>query len=414
MYDAILRRAGTLAIRMGVASLLAFMSLAATAQGVVITVTRTGDVAGSCTPTICNLRQAIAAANATAARDTIRFNIPACGTRNINITGPTLHITRPIIIDGTTQPLCGDPIPGDRTSMIEIRGPGVGVTPNGTILHGLVLDAGSSGSQVRGLAINSFSGTGIGISSNNNLIVDNKLGTDPTGRLARPNNIGIGLNNASGNQISSNIISGNESEGINVSADDTLIFDNEIGLNADGDPLGNGGDGISTFDANGTEIGFAASIGNTIVNNGGAGVRIAFGSFNKVLGNNISNNDGLGVVLQGLAANHGQVAPVIIAAVRRVQQVSTVPPLLVFVTTIQGTLANVSGTSFRVDIYGNNACDPSGAGEGQKFIASVPVAANGTFQLSTSTSTGAVITAIGRSPDGDTSQFSTCRTVSAF
>ena len=300
--------------------------------------------------------------------------------------------------------------------MIELRGPGVSVLRNGLVLHGLVIDATAGGSEIRGLAINGFSGNGIGINASSTFIVDNKLGTDATGRLARPNAIGIGLGTSVvNNDIADNIVSGNQSTGIDVLGDGTQIYNNLIGVSVDGDPLPNGGDGVSTFSANNTKIGLAAAIGNTIANNGAAGVRIGIGNFNEVLGNKISANAGLGVDLIGTGANHGQVAPVVTSAVRSFQVISTSPLIVRQVTTIQGTLANTGGSSsFVVDLYANDACDPSGVGEGQVFIRTVSVAANGAFSTSTTAPTGSVVTAIARSPDGDSSEFSVCRSVTGF
>src|SRR5688500_15389495 len=138
-------------------SIAASLMIAAPTWSATFVVTSTSDSDGACSTNPfqgCSLRQALRAANATTATDTIAFNIAGCGTRFINITGPTLRITRRVIIDGTTQPQCGEPVPGDRTSMIELRGLGSSVFPGGLVAHGLVLDSGSSGSQIRGLAIN--------------------------------------------------------------------------------------------------------------------------------------------------------------------------------------------------------------------------------------------------------------------
>lgn len=407
MYEAKLRRVAL--------ALAASIGIANVANAATFTVNRTGDAPGSqCIPTSvsgCSLRQAITAANATVGHDDIVFNIPACGTRSINITG-TLHITHPVSIRGASQPLCGSPIPGDRTSMIELHGPGTGPI-NGLLVHGLVLDAGSDGSDISGLAINNFN-TGIGISSNNNAIFDCKLGTDATGRIARPNSIGLATNNGGNNDISENIISANSSTGLNILSSDNFIYANEIGIDSDGNPMPNGGDGISVFSASRNVIGLAPSVGNTIVNNGGVGVRIgSFSVENEIFGNKISNNGGVGVLLQG--GNHGQAAPVITSASRSFEQLPTNPPRLALVLRVQGTLANVNGSSaFKVDLYSNDACDPSGAGEGQLFFKTVSVASDGSFSLSTTSPGGPILTAIARSPDGDSSQFSTCRTVSGF
>ena len=73
-----------------------------------------------------SLRQAIIDANTTSGADTIDFNIGAGGVQTIALTTSALPtITEQVTIDATTQPgYAGTPI-------IELRGDGVGVVPNG-------------------------------------------------------------------------------------------------------------------------------------------------------------------------------------------------------------------------------------------------------------------------------------------
>src|SRR5262249_13412339 len=109
-------------------------------------VTNTGDnggsnpAAGAGTGT---LRQAIVDANASSGGSTIKFNIPGTGVQTISpLAGGLPGITKPVFIDGTTEPgFAGKPI-------IEIEGTSAGTA------HGLFLNAGSDGSVVRDLIIN--------------------------------------------------------------------------------------------------------------------------------------------------------------------------------------------------------------------------------------------------------------------
>jgi len=420
MYDEILKRIGVAAaIRLAVLSLLMTASFAAVAQGVTFTVNSATDTSGgSCTATSCNLRQAIAAANATTVRDTIEFNLPACGNHRITIASGTLHISRPVVIDGTSQPLCGAAVPGDHTSPIELRGPGVNVaTP--AFVTGLVLDSTSSGSTIHGLAINGFSGSGIGVGSSNNSIFDNKIGTNTAGTQALPNRTGSTISAAtSGNDVDNNVISGNTGTGISVLGNSTLIYDNLIGTAVDGvTDLGNGGDGIATSGAIDCEIGLGASTGNTIAFNGGMGIRVGTGSHgNTLVGNKILKNELLGIRLDSPSANNGQVAPVITSVLRDTAVVGN-PPHTAFVFVIRGTLANATN-SFFVDLYANDECDPSGAGEGLKFLQSVRVVSNSSgdaiFKTATTQSVGKFVTAIAQSPDGNSSEFSECAATPQF
>src|SRR5689334_4156580 len=148
MYDLMRKRIHITALHLAALAFMNALSFAAIAQSVTFTVNRTTDTTGSCTASSCNLRQAIAAANATTTKDTIVFNLPTCGTNVINITGGTLHITRPVIIDGTTQPRCSTTPTGN--SLIELRGQGVNFAPV-ALISGLILDSTSGGSTIRGL-----------------------------------------------------------------------------------------------------------------------------------------------------------------------------------------------------------------------------------------------------------------------
>jgi hypothetical protein len=91
-----------------------------------------------------SLRQAILDANAFSG-GTIKFNLPGTGVQTISPpSGDLPAITKPVLIDGTTQPgFAGQPL-------IEIEGSSAGLA------SGLELDAGSSGSVIRGLIINRF------------------------------------------------------------------------------------------------------------------------------------------------------------------------------------------------------------------------------------------------------------------
>src|SRR5262249_11380125 len=136
--------------------------------------------------------------------------------------------------------------------LIELNGASAGPNANG-----LVLAAGSGGSNILGLVINSFgsfsttpSGTaanGILVQSNGNTIAGNFVGVDPTGTVARPNGAdGIHGETASANVIGSpspairNVVSGNSLDGIHVvgfltaPATGNVIWGNFVGLAADG------------------------------------------------------------------------------------------------------------------------------------------------------------------------------------
>ena len=156
-----------------------------------------------------SLRQSITDANTNQGTDTIIFNISS-GHQTIYPLGSLPEITSPVIIDGTTQPGYGG------TPIIEINGS----RGNG---RGLFITAGNS--TVKGLNINSFSGS-IGIyldKLGGNIIEGNFIGTDITGTL-RPGYQSIGIyiyhsdNNLVGGTTTAarNVISGNNATGISI------------------------------------------------------------------------------------------------------------------------------------------------------------------------------------------------------
>src|SRR5262249_30389276 len=94
----------------------------------------------------CTLRAALQAAKLTAGIDTINFAIARAVPQPIVLGSALPEITRPVSIDATTQPgFAGSPL-------IEIRGV---ATAN---IAGIDLQFGSSGSTIKGLIINNFTG----------------------------------------------------------------------------------------------------------------------------------------------------------------------------------------------------------------------------------------------------------------
>jgi parallel beta-helix repeat protein len=254
------------------------------------TVTNTNDSgAGS-------LRQAIIDANnhANTDGDEIIFTIAGTGVHTIRPNSALPAITDPVVLDGTTQSgFSGTPV-------IELDG-----TNAGASVTGLRIAAGPT--TVRGLAINRFGGNGIIVSSSNNLIVGDFIGTDPAGGTALANGgdgilVSFSTNTIGGTDSGDrNIISGNNGNGIHfagaggifrISASNITVLNNHIGVNAAGTgALGNSGHGvfIDTLATNETIGGTASGAGNVISGNGGAGVRIHSGA-NTVQGNLIGTD----------------------------------------------------------------------------------------------------------------------------
>src|SRR5262249_1991880 len=239
------------------------------ARAAVFTVTSANNNGGG------TLRQAIANANGSAGADTIVFNILPAGTYTINLTSALPAITEAVTIDGTTQPgyVAGGP------PRIELNGAGAGA------VAGLHVAAGVS-VTIKSLCINRFT-TGIRLTGSSNTIQGSYIGTDPTGAIARANQVGIyvrsNLNQIDGTSTAGpNVISGNSSDGIQIdggtgAGDNNVIQGNYIGVNAAGGAgLGNGSNGVSLLAAaaNNTIGGTAASARNVISGNTVDGIRI--------------------------------------------------------------------------------------------------------------------------------------------
>lgn len=268
------------------------------------------------------LRQSILDANSASNIDTICFNV-GTGYQKILPSSSFPPVTQPLIVDGTTQP-------GFDTvtlkPIVEINGSNAG---SGSI--GLRITGNGSGSTIRGLLINRFSGNGLFIDSSNNTVAGNYIGISADGQSAAGNlgdGIGIfsGINIASANNntiggsvvADRNIISGNGlgtangANGIGITArqggiaNNNAIKGNYIGTNADGTlVIANQGDGILI---NHDNTGGAASlvgniIGGTVGTTPGAACT---GDCNLVSGNT-ANGIGLwhsGVTSTVVAGNY--------------------------------------------------------------------------------------------------------------
>jgi len=86
-------------------------------------------------------------------------------------------------------------------------------------------------------------------------------------------------------------------------------------------------------------------------------------------------------------------------------------------TEVNGVLDTAPSAAFTIDLYASDACDPSGYGEGERYLGAAAVTTDGSGHASFSyTTTGAVpagdvITATATTADGSTSEFSACRAV---
>jgi CSLREA domain-containing protein len=240
---------------------------------------------GVCDLAECTLREAINAANASAATtDTIAFNISGAGPHTVAPGSALPTISDPLVIDGYTQSGASantNPVGQaiNATLMIVLDGSGAGV------VSGLNITA--AGCTVRGLVINQFDSLGIHISgagASGNLVEGNFIGTDVTGTTALGNGVhGISIDAASGNTVGGttaaarNILSGNTTHGVEVifaASTGNVIQGNYVGVDASGTTaLGNGNSGVVLDEAlDNTVGGTATGAGNVISGHSSSGV----------------------------------------------------------------------------------------------------------------------------------------------
>ena len=164
--------------------------------------------------------------------------------------------------------------------------------------------ANSFGNTIDGNVISGNNGAGVtitGVSATGNELINNFIGTDPTGEFARPNT-GNGVflqspSNVIGRPAGGNVISGNQAVGVSLSGDATgsTIQANRIGTNLAGDAIvANGSYGLLVRSDN-TLVGGDSTLGqgNQISGNVRHGVILNGVTGSQVYGNLIgTNHDG--------------------------------------------------------------------------------------------------------------------------
>ena len=260
--------------------------------------------------------------------------------------------------------------------------------------------------------------TGVLLSGFDNRLEGNFIGVDANGVNFLPNGNGgvnLSVGTPTGNQISSNSISGNTNYGVSFfGAMNNLAEGNTI--------LNNVGDGVLINGSANTVD------GNVIEANTGSGISVPNNSGftnNTFTGNSISGNTLLGIDLLASGeqsgtpttndvcdaddgANHLQNFPVLTLASNTVDGI-----------TIHGTLNSAASTTFRVEFFANSSCNTSGFGEGELFLGSTNVTTDGSCHATFSALfTNLVtfcdfITATATDPNGNTSEFSQCLPVQA-
>jgi CSLREA domain-containing protein len=318
-------------------------------------VTKTADTADGSCDADCSLREAIAATNLNPSLDQISFNIPGSDV--------------------------GCDVSGICTIAVETNLPQI-IDP--VVIDGLTQPGAAAGSPK--IALNG--------------------GANPSS---------VGLNVAANGSTIKGLIVNRFTDGIRLEAA-TAVHSNVIGADASGTvDLGNG-TGVQIAAGSGSSIGGTLpGEGNVIAFNDTNGVVIDSAGSNKVQRNSIYSNALEGIALGGgcLPANDPQ-------------DVDTGPngcqnhPLITGAfpnaggTTIEGSLNSTPSTTFELDFYSNESCDPSNFGEGQTFIGAGNETTNASgdlafsFNFASAVPSGAAITVTATDTAGNTSEFSHC------
>ena len=196
----------------------------------------------------------------------------------------------------------------------------------------------------------------------------NLIGVNASATLGRGNTgSGIHISGARNTGIYENVIGGNDSHGVSLTSSgtmDTFIGENYIGTNYSGTVLGNGGSGVhiaSSSYNNFVEV-------NTIANNTGDGVTITGNSStgNTVWENSIHDNGGLGIDLGGDGATANDIGDVDTGP----NFLQNYPANITFATrgdvaSVRFTLDVIANRRYIVDFY---SCDSPASGEGKEWL----------------------------------------------
>lgn len=237
---------------------------------------------------ICTLRAAVNSANANPGPDVVHFGIPGASVPTINLATELQVVGGPIDIDATTQ----------AAGTVEVR--------SASSVLGLLF--GSNGSTIRGLTINNSAG-GIGITSDNNRIVGNRFGVDPSGKNASPiTGTAIGIlgngNVIGGSELQDRNIIANSGAGVDIasvagiSSTQNVIRGNYIGTDVTGTvAMGLIDAAISIRFASGTvvenNILAASATGVRILGNTATGTQITGNLIGTDESGGVTNPDGL-------------------------------------------------------------------------------------------------------------------------
>jgi VCBS repeat-containing protein len=303
------------------------------------------------------------------------------------------------------------------TAALGNSGAGVYIESANNVVGGTATGAGN-------LISGNATGTGVsivGTGSTGNRVEGNLIGIDASGTAVLGNNAGVVIN-ASNNVVggaaagAGNVISGNASVGVWIPGTGNRVEGNRIGTDATGTVMLANGIGVHLTSSSNVVGGTAAGTGNTISGNTNSGVRIigSGATGNTIRGNAIYANGGRGIDLGGDGVTANDVGDVDVGP-NNYQNFPTLPYARAGTSTrVAGSLNSTPNATFVLDFYANTAADPSGYGEGERYLGSTTVttdaAGNSSFDVTLGAAAdGEWITATATGPDGSTSEFSLAR-----
>lgn len=248
---------------------------------------------------------------------------------------------------------------------------------------------GSAAGEGNLISDNTFRGVLIqGDQATGNQVKGNVIGVDKFGTLFRGNGLtGVEIDNASDNEIGGptegdrNVVSGNGSNGIlvfGVNAAGNTVQGNFIGTDLVGTgAFGNGLNGVEVVRIPGATIGGTVSESNLIAFNVLAGISVDSGTGTSIGVNSIHDNGELGIDLNaeegapdGVTANDPGDAD---DGANGLQNYPIITDVAGLPTRIAGTLNSLPSSEFLIRFYSNTTSDPTGFGEGERFLGEITV-----------------------------------------
>jgi titin len=320
--------------------------------------------------------------------------------------------------------------PGNTIQGNEIGTDATGATavPNRDGITAAAEDTTIGGPGLARNVVSGNSGLGIQLLTSRSTVHGNLIGTDASGFLPLGNGFGGVYVNGDANVIggtsagSRNIISANGRFGVHLVGNDHTVQGNLIGVGIEGDPLGNGGDGVSIAAIRTSVGGSVPGAGNIVAFNKEVGVVVLSGVGNHLQGNSIHDNDLLGIDLgdDGVTKNDPEDVdggPNLLQNFPELTEASSFSGL--GITKIQGAIDSTPSTDFQIEFFSNDACDPSEHGEGEVVLGTIVVTTDGVGHADFTASFPVVLpegveltaTATDIEADNNTSEFSMCRQV---